>query len=200
MTEVLFLTNNDNALELYNWIAAQVPATLFQDKLSIDSLKKINPKFVVSYNYKYIIPADCIEFMNHRIINMHISYLPWNKGSSPNIWSFIDDTPKGVTIHEMSAGLDGGNIIYQRKVTFDLENDTLASSYNKLNQEIANLFKEHFEDLLTGNYSSVPQDGHGSYHTMKNLHDFEAVVDFEWNDLLCDFIQKVADAKKESLL
>ena len=27
-------------------------------------------------------------------INMHISYLPWNRGFSPNIWSFIDNTPK----------------------------------------------------------------------------------------------------------
>ena len=73
----------------------------------------MNPKLIVSYNYKHIIQPEIIVLMNGRLVNLHISYLPWNKGSDPNFWSFIDNTPKGVTIHKIDNHLDTGAILYQ---------------------------------------------------------------------------------------
>ena len=122
---------------------------------------------------------------------MHISYLPWNKGSSPNIWSFIENSPKGVTIQEMSPELDEGEIIFQKEVTFDYEKDTLASSYEKLNCEIVNLFKEHWEELYSGNYVTQKQNGEGSYHTMKDLEKFKEKVEFNWSDKISDFLHRI---------
>lgn len=46
-------------------------------------------------------------------MNLHISYLPWNKGADPNFWSCIDGTPAGVTLHHIDAGVDTGDIIAQ---------------------------------------------------------------------------------------
>ncbi len=191
MSEILFLTNNDNSLGLYEWIKTKTNATLCTERLDKDIIDNCGPKLIVSYNYKYIIPEDIIEYANCRIINMHISLLPWNRGSSPNLWSFVEDTPKGVTIHELTKGLDKGAIIYQREVSFDLETDTLSSSYNKLNDEITKLFKEHFEELLKGSYITYPQEGTGSYHTMKDYKAFSEKVEFDWTDKLSDFIKKV---------
>ena len=54
-------------------------------------------------------------------INLHISLLPWNRGSDPNLWSFLDDTPKGVSIHHIDAGVDTGDVIAQREVPLGLE-------------------------------------------------------------------------------
>ena len=71
---------------------------------------------MVSYGYRKIVLADVIDKMAGEIINLHISYLPWNRGANPNFWSFIDDTPKGVTIHEMSADLDKGRILCQKEL------------------------------------------------------------------------------------
>ena len=45
-----------------------------------------------------------------------MSFLPYNRGSHPNFWSFIDDTPKGITIHEIDEGADTGNIVFQKKI------------------------------------------------------------------------------------
>ncbi len=197
MCDVLFLTNNENAYELYEWIKERVSTVLFEEKLTIDILEKYRPSFVVSYNYRYIVNAECIEYMKGHIINLHISYLPWNRGSSPNIWSFIDDTPKGVTIHQMSAGLDEGGILFQRKVEFDAQKDTLSSSYEKLNKEIKELFKEHWDELFNGDAKPYRQDGQGSYHTMKDLAVFREKVSFEWSDRICDFSKKVSEAGME---
>ena len=50
------------------------------------------------------------------IINLHVSYLPFNRGSHPNFWSFIEGTPKGVSIHEINEIIDSGNLILRKKL------------------------------------------------------------------------------------
>ena len=195
MSEILFLTNNDNTLELYEWIKEKTSAKLCTDRLTKEIIDDCMPKLIVSYNYKYIIPEDVIEYANCKIINMHISMLPWNRGSSPNLWSFIENTPKGVTIHELTKGLDKGAIIYQKEVSFDIQKDTLETSYNKLNAEITKLFKEHFDKLLLGDYDTYEQEGSGTYHTMKDYKAFSEKVDFNWTDRLDVFMEKVRSIK-----
>lgn len=49
-----------------------------------------------------------------------MSYLPYNKGTHPNYWSFIENTPKGVMIHEIDKGIDTGNIIVQKKIKLNI--------------------------------------------------------------------------------
>lgn len=200
MGEILFLTNSDNTKELFDWICSKVTATYCSEPLDLELLKTYNPKFVVSYNYKYIVPAECIKYMNGRIVNMHISYLPFNRGASPNIWSFIEDTPKGVTIHEMTDGLDKGKIIFQKELHFDNEKETLATTYDKLNIEMTNLFKEHFNELYLGNYEAKNQVGKGSYHSVKDLNDFATKINFKWSDKINDFLIRVKEAKKQGII
>ena len=44
--------------------------------------------------------------MKRPIVNLHISYLPFNRGSHPNYWSFVENTPKGVSIHEIDEQIE----------------------------------------------------------------------------------------------
>ena len=71
---------------------------------------------VISFGYRHIISQEQIDSSIAPIINLHVSYLPWNKGVHPNFWSHFDCTPSGVTIHEVDAGIDTGNIIYQKLI------------------------------------------------------------------------------------
>lgn len=123
--------------------------------------------FVVSYGYKLIIPQRVIDMFNNRIINLHISYLPWNKGISPNMWSFIDKTLKGVTIHYMDEGIDTGDIIVQKEVKFN-DTDTLSTSYNKLRDEIEQLFMDQWEQIVSGKCNRIKQMEKGTYHSIKD--------------------------------
>lgn len=100
---------------------------------------------------------------------MHISLLPWNRGSAPNLWSFWEDTPKGVTIHEMDAGIDTGPIIAQKELFFDEEKETFSSTYNILQKEIVELFKECWGDISNGNYTTFSPNSKGTYHDKKDL-------------------------------
>jgi len=67
------------------------------DPIAIDYVMDLDPDFIISYGYRHIITPDIIDAMSDkvrgdRIINLHISYLPYNRGSDPNLWSWLNDT------------------------------------------------------------------------------------------------------------
>lgn len=174
--KILFLTSNNNTINLQNWLIEQKQdLVVLTDKIYKKDIKRITPDLVISYNYKYMISQDVIKEMNGNIINLHISYLPWNKGANPNIWSIIEDTPKGVTIHYVDEHLDTGKIIYQKEVCFK-ETDTLRNSYEKLQLEIQELFKKAFKqyDLWKAKAKECKEEG--TYHTTKDFNEIKPLI------------------------
>ncbi len=108
-------------------------------------------------------------------INMHISLLPYNRGTDPNFWSWLDGTPKGVTIHWMDDGIDTGPIAVQKTVDEAfLSKLDIRSSYEYLHYQIEMLFAEHFPKML--DYKPQPQDA--SKATLHRKKDGKEV--FEW--------------------
>lgn len=95
--------------------------------------------------------------MQGQIFNLHISLLPYNREASPNFFSFIENTPKGVTIHQIDEGLDTGPILAQKELFFDESKETFASSYEKLILEIQMLFKENWSSISDKNYQLYAQ-------------------------------------------
>lgn len=196
MNKVIFLTNNSNADGLYNWLKDRCTIEMHNEKLTLEFVKALSPDIIISYNYNYMISGEIIDYMNNNIINLHISYLPWNRGFSPNIWSFIDNSPKGITIHQIDAGLDKGKIIFQKECYFSPEKETFITTYDKLNNEIVELFKENWEAIKRGNYTLYEAQGRGSYHSAQDLENLKAEIDFEWSDNIADFLQRYETLKK----
>lgn len=120
----------------------------------------------VSHNYGYILPVDVVESVP--VVNLHISYLPWNRGAHPNYWAIKEGTPSGVTIHWMDAGIDTGPIIAQRKVPVR-EDDTLRTSYERLQREVFDLFRKFWPAIRAGDAPSRPQPEGGSAHSSLEL-------------------------------
>ena len=81
------------------------------ESINASFCKEQNFDFLISYGYKFILKNDILSLFKKAAINLHISYLPYNRGSDPNFWSFMENSPKGVSIHYMDAGLDTGDII-----------------------------------------------------------------------------------------
>jgi len=125
--------------------------------------------FVISYGYRHILKKSIIESSGAPIINLHISYLPWNRGAHPNFWSFFDCTPSGVSIHLIDEGVDTGPILYQRLVNFSKDQITFSETYKQLILEIELLFKENLNEIVAGKYKPLPQRRKGSYHKVADL-------------------------------
>lgn len=125
--------------------------------------------FVISYGYRHILKKTIIESSDAHIINLHISYLPWNRGAHPNFWSFFDCTPSGVSIHLIDEGVDTGPILYQRYVNFSKDQNTFSQTYQQLISEIETLFKENLKEIISGTYKALPQRRKGTYHKVADL-------------------------------
>lgn len=137
------------------------------DKLAVEDFDKLACELLVSHGYRFLLKEPMLSLFPARAFNLHISLLPWNRGADPNFWSWYDDTPKGVSIHRIDAGLDTGELVAQREVTFG-QGETLASSYNRLQSEIVDLLKANWRAIRTGQCTSSVQQGSGSYHRLKD--------------------------------
>ncbi|MDZ4177736.1 MAG: formyltransferase family protein [Coriobacteriia bacterium] len=152
--------------------------------------------FIVSYGYKHIIRPEVLVAVGRRAVNLHISLLPWNRGYHPNVWSFLEDTPKGVTIHVIDEGVDTGEILVQDSVTFG-HGETLSSSYALLSERIEQLFRSNWDAIKAGELTSRPQEGEGSCHREADLTDYEHVLSNGWNTPVAE-IQGMAMRERSS--
>lgn len=155
------------------------------EKITPDIVLKLMPDIIVSYNYRFILKSDVISIPKMGVINLHVSYLPWNRGADPNFWSHVEGTPKGVTVHYIDPGIDTGDIITQKKVIFS-EKDTLSTSYAKLHKEIQDLFYGVWPDIKKGKNSRIKQSGEGTAHWVKDRAEFDHLMKNGWNTLLSD--------------
>lgn len=171
---ILFLSNNAVTLPLQRWLRDKAGEQVipFEDRLSVADVRRLKPDFIISYNYRHLLGSEVLALMGGRALNLHISLLPWNRGAHPNLWSFLENTPKGVSIHLMGEKVDAGPILLQERMEFNPDRETLASSYAQLHARIQGLLRTHWQGLKAMSIVPVRQCGRGSIH---RLSDFEKV-------------------------
>ncbi|MCI9229531.1 MAG: pseudaminic acid synthase [Lachnospiraceae bacterium] len=193
---ILFVTNNGNTEDLYRWLSEREPKVYrIENKLTPEAMEQMAPSFIISFNYRHMIPEEVLRRMPGRVINLHTSLLPYNRGSSPNFFSFLCDTPKGVTIHLVDRGLDTGDILCQREISFDEEKETFASSYDRLLLEVKELFRENWEKIKRGDVVPRRQEGEGSFHRMRELTAIREQMPFTWFETVANFKRRYREAE-----
>jgi methionyl-tRNA formyltransferase len=124
------------------------------------------------------------------MINIHTSFLPWNRGADPNLWSFLENTPKGVSIHYVDSGIDTGDILTQEEIYF-AEDDTLRTSYCKLTETAFRLLEKYWYEIKNAKITSHPQSHKGSFHRLKDRKKYEHLLYKGWDTPVKDLIGKV---------
>ena len=138
--------------------------------------------FLISYGYRHIIKKDVIDcFERLRRINLHISYLPWNRSASLNLFSWLDGTPKGVTIHCLDKGINTGDILLQEEVRFDAQLETLTTSYEYLHATIRKLFMDNWVGLGKLRFRPRKQVGRGSCHRSADKEPYMHLLIDGWD-------------------
>lgn len=141
--------------------------------------------FAVSFGYSYIIPSETTKAWDGQLINLHISLLPWNRGSDPNFWSFFDRTPKGVSIHYIDSGLDTGDLIAQREVAMSRDS-SLATSYAELQNQLLDLFDVVWPTVRAGRAPRYPQPPGGSVHRKSDIKPYLSLLHRGWDTPVID--------------
>ena len=108
------------------------PAKLNKDDSDYDKTLQLvsNADVAVVASYGNIIPQILIEAPRYGTLNVHASLLPRWRGAAPIERSILaGDEYTGVTIMQLDAGLDTGNIVSQEKIAIEAcdANETLSA-------------------------------------------------------------------------
>ena len=98
----------------------------------LNLLKKENIKFICLAGFMRILSKSFIKNFNGKIVNIHPSLLPKYKGLDTHSKAIQNkDKEAGCTVHFVTAKLDSGKIILQKKVKI-LKKDTSISLAKKV--------------------------------------------------------------------
>jgi methionyl-tRNA formyltransferase len=139
------------------------------------AIRKLQPDIGVSAFFGYILRRDILDLMPAGCVNVHPAFLPYNRGAYPNVWSIVEGTPAGVTIHYMDEGIDTGDMIAQHQVPVEPA-DTGESLYRKLEQASVEVFQATWPLICAGCAPRVPQDERaGTYHRVRDTEQIDAI-------------------------
>ncbi len=167
----------DEILASTDQTPATIDASTLRNPETIEQLAALNPDIGVSAFFGYILRPEIINTFPRGIINLHPAYLPYNRGSYPNVWAIAEDTPAGATIHYIDEGVDTGDIIDQIKIEIAPE-DTGESLYEKLETTCIELFTQTWPKIAKASGKIVAtkqQNSEGTTHRVKDTEQLDRI-------------------------
>jgi methionyl-tRNA formyltransferase len=139
-----------------------VPFHLFKKKNFeleiINWLNTCQPDVVLVKTFPFLIPAEALKIPKHGFINFHYAPLPEWRGANPLFWMLRQgETMGGVTVHEMTATYDAGDILLEQKVQIG-NNINFGIFYTQLAYVGLQLTMNLLKGLQTGTLQKKEQD------------------------------------------
>tara|TARA_B100000989_G_scaffold93376_1_gene67824 strand:+ start:2279 stop:2890 length:612 start_codon:yes stop_codon:yes gene_type:complete len=145
-------------------------------KISESFILKNKIDMIITSGYPFLVKRNIISSVKIAI-NLHISYLPFGRGIMPNLWSFIDNLPPGITIHKLDKNFDTGKIILQKKIKFKLlEKQTLKSTHDFLILSLEKFFLNNFDKIIKKKFKPFNQNKFYNYNLYRNRRESEKIL------------------------
>ena len=130
----------------------------FTDGELLSEIKSKKPSLIVLAGFLWKIGSDWVKEFSNKIINIHPALLPKYGGKGmygTHVHQAVKEnheTETGITIHYVNEAYDEGEVIFQAKVTIEIEDsiEIIASKVHELEQ--AN-FPKVIQNLLNKDYS-----------------------------------------------
>lgn len=131
-----YFYNTDKSNKLNKYIKKNLLKIKFNDLEK--KIKKNDYDWLLSiWSSKIFSKKFLSKFKNN--LNIHPSYLPYNRGKDPYAWSVYNSNSIGVSIHEMTEKIDKGDIYLKKKLYLPFP-VTAYQVYLKSLSEIKKLF------------------------------------------------------------
>ena len=129
-------------------------------------VRELAPDAAVVFAFGQILPQAFLDIPRYGCINIHASLLPMYRGAAPIQWVIIDGQKEtGVTIMQMDAGLDTGDMLKKLVVPI-AEDETGGSLHDKLMVAGGPLLLETLQEIEAGTVVAEPQTGETCYAAM----------------------------------
>jgi len=138
--------------------------------------------------YGLILPQWVLDLPRHGCFNIHASLLPRWRGAAP-IHRAVEagDAQTGVTIMQMDAGLDTGDMLLTQALPV-ADTDTTGSLHDKLAEVGGALMVQTLADLQQGLLKAVPQPTEGATYAAK-IDKHEATID--WTQAATTIVRRI---------
>jgi methionyl-tRNA formyltransferase len=138
----------------------------------LQALRELEPDLVVSVSCPQIFGNELLQLPRLGCVNVHSALLPHYRGMLPTFWVLAKGEQRtGVTVHYMSPGIDGGDIILQRQVPIRSE-ETLRSLMRACKVAAADTILETVERFRDGSVLPSPNPpDEGSYFSFPSRED-----------------------------
>lgn len=124
----------------------------------LEELMALDADLIVTAAYGQFLPTKFLEFPKFGAVNVHASLLPKYRGGAPIHYAIMNgDKETGVTIMRMIAKMDAGDILSQKAIPIE-EDDDVASMFDKLSVVGRDLLKETLPRLFAGQLQPIAQD------------------------------------------
>ncbi|MBB6057038.1 MAG: methionyl-tRNA formyltransferase [Gammaproteobacteria bacterium] len=158
----------------------------FRNPDAQQELKALNPDLMIVVAYGLLLPQPVLDLPRLGCINVHGSLLPAWRGAAPiqrAIWA--GDKETGITIMQMDAGLDTGDMLHKVVCPITAE-DTSASLYDKLAVDGPQGMLFTIRQLADGTAKPEKQDDESATYA-KKLSKEEACINWQQD---ADFIER----------
>lgn len=172
--------NNKVSFSPVKELAVKNNIEVFQPEKIKENYKIIidkNPDIIITAAYGQIIPEELLFFSKYKAINVHASLLPKYRGGAP-INRAIENGEKylGITIMYMDKLMDNGDMISQRKIELQ-EEDNFDSMNEKLSILGRDLLMDTLPSVLSGTNEREKQKEE-DVTIIKLLKKEELLIDF----------------------
>ena len=145
----------------------------------LEDLRALDPDLVISVSCPQIFGRALLSLPSRGCINVHSALLPDYRGMLPTFWVLArGETHTGVTVHYMSPGIDGGEIIAQRRLPI-ADDETLHSLMRKCKTTAAELIVEtvsRFREGPVATTANPPDEGsYFSFPARDDVRRFKAL-------------------------
>ena len=124
-------------------------------------LRDMAPEVIVVAAYGRILPQAVLDIPKHGCLNIHASLLPKYRGASPiNACILHGETEAGVTIMQMDAGLDTGDMLLPASTQM-LPDESYGSLHDRLAKIGGEAIVKALDLLAKGELKGEPQPAEG---------------------------------------
>ncbi len=129
-----------------------------KDASVVEELRSLEADIFVVAAFGQILSQEVLDIPRFGCVNIHASLLPKYRGAAPIQMSILEgDEETGVTIMQMNAGMDTGDILLTRAIPIE-ESDTAGTLFDKLMYLGGELIVEALPKIEKGELVAVPQD------------------------------------------
>lgn len=124
----------------------------------VEWLTNLKPDVIYCFGWSYLLKESVLQIPPLGVIGYHPAALPKNRGRHPIIWALalgLKETAS--TFFFMDEGADSGDIISQKTVQIEIDDDAL-SLYRKLTAVAIGQISEFTLQLAANVFPKIPQD------------------------------------------